>query len=56
MEAEFIDLRSFLIKMFNAVNFHLSTALAAAYKSAMLLLSLYLVILTSVLVPGWLMD
>lgn len=42
--------------MFNAVNFHLSTALAAAYKSAMLLLCLYLVILTSVLVLGWLLD
>lgn len=32
MEAEFIDLISFLIKMFNVTNFHLSTVLAEAYK------------------------
>lgn len=32
METEFIDLKSFLIKIFNAKIFHLITASVAAYK------------------------
>lgn len=55
METKFIDLRSLLIKVFNAINFFLRTALAAANE-------LYHVVIMSlsadsntVLVLGWLL-
>lgn len=55
METKFIDLRSFLIKVFNAINFFLYTALAAAYELYHVVIMSLSASSNTVLVLGWLL-